>query len=392
MHYFIVTYGCQMNKSDSERLAFFLESNNIHPSPTLEKADLILINTCSVRQTAVDRVYGKILTIKKDKKKKIYLTGCILEKDRKKLEKQVDLIFNIKDFSLLSRFIKKPKNIPDYFKIRPNFSNFIPIMTGCNNFCTYCVVPYTRGREFSRKPKEILEEINLLLKNNIKLIWLLGQNVNSYEYNFNNLLKEIKKIKKKFWLQFTSSHPKDFSLELIKTMKNCNIKYLNLPVQSGDDDILKKMNRPYTIKQYKKIIKEIRKQIPDISLSTDIIVGFPGETKKQFENTKKLFKEIKYDMAYINKYSPREGTKASLLKDNVSAQEKKRREKELTKILAKTALDNNKKYLGKVIEVIVIKENLGITKSNKKVKILSKELGKFKKVKITQVFSWGLKA
>ncbi len=387
MKYYIITYGCQMNESDSTRLAFFLEKNKLIKANSEQEADLILINMCSVRQSAVDRVYGKIRVLKN---KKICLTGCFLEKDKNILSKKVNLIFNINNISELSKIIKKPKKeIPDYFKIK-SYSNFIPIMTGCNNFCTYCVVPYTRGKEISRKPIEIEQEVKQIIKKGAKIVWLLGQNVNSYQYNFANLLKRINKIPGKFWLQFTSSHPKDFSLELIRAMKQCNIKYLNLPVQSGDDEILKKMNRPYSIKDYKKIIKEIKKEIPDISLSTDVIVGFPGETKKQFENTKKLFKQVKYDMAYVNKYSPREGTKASLLKDTVSDQEKKKREQELTEILKKTALQNNKKYINKTVEVLVIKKNLAITKSNKKVKISSEEIGKFKKVKIKKALSWGL--
>ncbi|MDD5606732.1 MAG: radical SAM protein, partial [Candidatus Pacebacteria bacterium] len=174
MRYYIITYGCQMNESDSDRLAYFLESNKLLPASSEKEADLIIINMCSVRQTAVDRVYGKIQRIKN---KKICLTGCLLKRDKIKLEKRVDLIFNIKDFSKLSRFIKKPKNIPDYFKIDLKISNFIPIMTGCNNFCTYCVVPYTRGPEVSRKPEEIEKEAKRIIKKGAKIIWLLGQNV-----------------------------------------------------------------------------------------------------------------------------------------------------------------------------------------------------------------------
>jgi len=373
-----------MNESDSERLAFFLESNGLLPSPSSKEADLVLINMCSVRQTAVDRVFGKI---EKLKDKKICLTGCFLKKDKEKLEERVDLIFSIQEPEKLYKIIEKKK-----VDISPRYSNFIPIMTGCNNFCSYCVVPYTRGRETSRKPKEIEKEAKSVIKRGAKIIWLLGQNVNSYQYNFPELLKRIRNLKGNFWLQFTSSHPKDLSLELIKAMKECKIKYLNLPVQSGNNQILKKMNRPYKIEQYKKIVKSIRKEIPDISLSTDVIVGFPGETEKQFESTKKLFQEIEYDMAYINKYSERKGTKASLLKDNVTIQEKKKREKELEMILKKTALKNNKRFIGKTIEVLPFEKDLATTKYNKKVKGNFEKKNKFKKIKITKALSWGLKA
>ena len=322
MKYFIVTFGCQMNKADSERIAGALEKRGDKRARSVEEADLVVVNMCSVRQSAVDRVFG---LVPKLKNKKTILTGCILKKDKRNLAEYFDEIIDIKEF----------------IKSGPKYSEktraFVPIMTGCNNFCAYCVVPYTRGRENSRPAKEIIREVKNLVRRGFKEIWLLGQNVNSYQYNFPQLLRKINKIQGKFWIRFTSPHPKDFSDDLIKAMAECKkvAKYLNLPVQSGDDKILKKMNRSYTIAQYKNLVKKIRKKIPDINLSTDVIVGFPGETKKQFENTAKLFKEIKYDIAYIAKYSPRPGTAAAKMKDNVSLKEKKRREKVLREILNK---------------------------------------------------------
>ena len=319
MFYHIITFGCQMNKSDSERIATLLEKKGYKPAQNEKQADLIVINVCSVRQSAVDRVYNKIRIIKN---KKIIITGCILEEDKKRFKKHGEVL--------------KFKNL---FKTIPTISQsneaFIPIMEGCNNFCTYCVVPYTRGRESYREKKEIINEIKKIIKKGFKQITLLGQNVNSYP-NFPQLLMEIASLAGDFKLTFLTSHPKDFSDELIGVMaKNEKIiKYLNLPVQSGDDKILKKMNRPYTIKEYKNLIKKIYKKIPDIKLSTDIIVGFPGETKKQFENTVKLFKEIKFNNAYISKYSARTGTASFRLKDNVSLEEKKRREKVLRVLLS----------------------------------------------------------
>ena len=412
MKYYILTYGCQMNNADSERIAVALEKKGHKPASEIKEAGLVVVNMCSVRQSAVDRIFGLDKKLKELKtinyKLKTILTGCVLKKDKNKFRKVFDEVVNIKDF------IKKAK--PKYLN---DFSALVPIMTGCNNFCAYCVVPYIRGKEFSRPAKEIICETKNLVKKGYKEIWLLGQNVNSYksslkatpetsdrlncesktEINFPQLLKKINNIPGKFWIRFTSSHPKDFSNELIKAMAECEkvTEYLNLPVQAGDDKILKEMNRPYTIKQYKNLVKKIRKRIPNINLSTDVIVGFPGETKKQFENTAKLFKEIKYDIAYINKYSPRVGTTAAKLKDNVSPKEKKRRAKVLTEILKETALENNKKYIGKIIEVLPAEYKKGflIGKSfhYKTVKFEGKKnlIGKLVKVKIIDALPWGLK-
>jgi tRNA-2-methylthio-N6-dimethylallyladenosine synthase len=321
-----------MNISDAERIASVLESKKYKKSKNIEKANLIVIVMCSVRQSAVDRVYGVAEKLK-NKNKKIILTGCILEKDKNKFLKKFDDVLDIKGF------FKKYKN---YLNITPKYSSekiaYVPIMTGCNNFCSYCVVPYTRGREISRPAKEIICEIKKILKNGAKEVWLLGQNVNSYEdekINFPKLLKMVNDVPGNFILNFTTSHPKDFSDELIDTMTRCkNLSMdLNLPIQSGDDKILKKMNRPYTVLQYKNLVKKIKKALPKIRLSTDIIVGFPGETKKQFNNTVETLKEIGYGVAFINKYSPREGTAAAKLKDNVPWAEEKRREKILIELI-----------------------------------------------------------
>lgn len=323
MKYFILTYGCQMNVADSEKIASVLQNRKMKPAADLAEADFVVVNMCSVRQSAVDRVLG---LKDKLKGKKTAITGCILKRDRNKLKKAFGEIWD------KEKLIKKQKNISK------NLVGYIQITTGCNNFCSYCVVPYTRGREVSRTQKEIICELKNLIKNGAKEIWLLGQNVNSYKYGFPELLRKINKIPGDFSIRFMSSHPKDFSDELIETMAKCKkvAKYLNLPVQSGDNEILKKMNRPYTVEQYKNLVKKIRAKIPNINLSTDVIVGFPGETKKQFENTVKLFKEIEYNIAYVNKYSPRSSTAAFNLRDNVSIKEKKRREKVLLKIIEET--------------------------------------------------------
>lgn len=416
-----------MNLSDSERISAILSKTGKETS-NISEANLVVVNMCSVRQSAVDRIHGLVEKFKKLREKnsklKTILTGCILKKDKKSFEKKFDYVLNTSEalsFAGLTQprqlgvarsatgaaSIKASEPQEASERVRKNLApsiSYVPIMTGCNNFCSYCVVPYTRGREVSRPAKEIISEIKNLIKDGAKEIWLLGQNVNSYKdtprdydrshevVTFPKLLKIINKIPGEFWIRFTSSHPKDFSDDLITAMKNCEKlpKYLNLPVQSGDDKILKKMNRPYSALQYKNLVKKIRKAMPDISLSTDIIVGFPGETKKQFENTAKLFREVKFDMAYINKYSPRAGTAAAKLKDNIPLPEKKRREKILTEILKTTALSHNKKLAGEET-LVLINENrgdnyFGKNEHYKTIKIKSDKnlLGKLVKVKITE--------
>jgi len=399
MKYHIITYGCQMNESDSERIA--AELNRIGHKPikadssaeALAKADLIVLNACSVRQAAIDRVFGKIQQLAG--RKKIIVAGCLLEADRKKLAGQVEFW------------------LPDkYFNCHPlrqgRFSAFVPIMTGCNNFCSYCVVPFTRGREKSRPAEEIINEIKSLIKKGYKEIILLGQNVNSYcdaQINFPSLLKTISDLPGKFWLSFLTSHPKDMSDELIATIAKCEriTPYIHLPVQSGDNAILKKMNRHYTVARYRNLIKKIRAafkkhrpSFPPLAVSTDLIVGFPGESKKQFENTVKLARQIGFDMIYFAKYSPRPGTAAARLKDDVPPQEKKFRAQKINDILKKTALAQNRKYLGETVEVLIdkIKKNnaFGHAAANKTVKLPAGKLqaGNLIKVKIISATSWGL--
>ena len=504
-----------MNYSDSERIAGVLETAGYEKALLENDADLIVINACSVRQSAINRISGRFKKYKKLRKinpdLKIVLTGCVLESDRKKFEKSFDLVVGIGEMICMSTVIPtearevraseveesvnatyllsqnnlKIHNLSahrslgfaplrsaslgmtntlpplkkgvrgissDYFQIKPlhqsKFSAYVPIMTGCNNFCSYCVVPYTRGREYSRPAEEILSEVENLVKRGYKEIILLGQNVNSYQskfptnlssrteqqrrersknaantanfalrslsryrsfgmteiINFPILLKLISNIPGDFWIRFLTSHPKDMSEELIKTAAECKkvTPYFHLALQSGDDEILKKMNRKYTAKHFLGLVKMIRKYLPDAAISTDVIVGFPGETEKQFQNTVEVMKKAKFDMAYINKYSPRAGTVAAKLTDDIDWQEKKRREKILTEVLEKTALGNNRKYIGKVVKVLADKVDnhfiYGKTESFKNVKILDSRFsipdsnltGKFVKIKITQAGTWGL--
>jgi len=333
MEYHIITFGCQMNKSDSERIATILEDIGYQVTPEIKGADLIVVNMCSVRQSAVDRIYGLIPKFKKLKEKnsnlKTVLTGCILKEDKRKFRKFFDEIWINKN----------------YFEVSPKRKYrvaYIPISNGCNYRCSYCVIPFTRGPLVCRDHHQILNEVSEAVNQGFKEIWLLGQIVNMYisptdpSIDFAKLLKKIDDIPGDFKFFFTSPHPKNFSDELIDTLAKCKKfgKYLNLPVQSGDDEILKRMGRNYKVKEYKELVRKIREKIPGINLSTDVIVGFPGETKKQFENTVKLFKEIKFNNAYIAKYSPRPGTAAFKLKDNVSLEEKKKREKCLRSLLS----------------------------------------------------------
>ncbi len=428
MKYFVITFGCQLNQSDSERITSALETAGYQSAPTMSGADLVVINMCSIRQSAVDRVYGKIQNFIKLKAKnpnvKTLLTGCILKKDLKKFKQQFDFILPIKTLKKWPAILNKETYFycpnprenqfnkefsTNYFFVQTkpinNFSIQVPISSGCNNFCAYCVVPYVRGPLICRSHQEILKEIRGFIKKGFKEIWLLGQNVNDYTsstdsstINFSKLLKMVNNIPGRFWIRFTSPHPKNFSKELIDTMVGCKkvTPYLNLPVQSGDNKILKKMNRPYTVEKYKRLVKRIRKKIPNICLSTDVIVGFPGETKKQFQNTVKLFKDIKYDMAYISIFSPRAQTTASKLKNTIPYQEKQRRHKVLNQIVKKTALENNKKLIGTTLDVLVsnTKNKLLIGKTNnyKTIKFTGpkKLIGQFVKVKITKIDSFRL--
>ncbi len=354
-----------MNESDSERISATLENIRYKKTDNFKKADLIIFNMCAVRQTAVDRVHGQLKNIKKlkveNKRLKIFLTGCILDCDKKKLSEKVDLIFDIRDLESLylcdelsnlsahslhsfnSSQRQDKKNDYNYLKIKPKYeykkSALIPIMTGCDNFCSYCAVPYTRGKEYSRPADDILNEVKNLIKNGCEKITLLGQNVNSYRMsdvrcrmskisNFSNLLKLINNIKGEFEINFLTSHPKDMSDKLIQAIAECKkvSKNLHLPFQSGSDAILKKMNRKYTRQDYLNLVKKIKTAIPEIKFSTDVIVGFPGETKKQFEETVSVIKKVNFETIYVNKYSARKGTLAEkLYKDNVSLKEKKSR-------------------------------------------------------------------
>ena len=458
--YRIITIGCQMNKSDSERIATCLDDVGYEKAENQEQASLVVLMTCGIRQSAEDRVYGLAHKIRKENKNaKILLTGCLSERKDviKRLKDKVDIwlpinqILNLKKILACKEFKNLEINPCDYLKIKPKytsaFSAFVPIGNGCDNFCSYCVVPYARGHEVYRSAEEILREIEYLIGRGYKEIILIAQNVNSYKscdtryvnlitrnfkqlehqslplsfpaerqrgegnlgdekqgcVNFSALLKKANSIPGNFWIRFVTSHPKDVSDDLILAIAECEkvCKHIHLPAQAGDNDILKSMNRKYKIEHYLGLIKKIKNSVKSelpVAITTDIIVGFPGETKEQFGSTIKLFKKVKYDMAYIARYSPRYGTAAEKIKDNVTADEKRKREEELMKILKKTALENNQKYLSKIVKVLVEGLNkkgllFGKTETNKIVKFFGDEkyIGKFINIKIIEVEGFSLR-
>jgi len=416
--FYIFTFGCQMNKSDSQRIKKVFEQLNCSEAKSKENADFVVINACSVRQTAIDRIWGLLREFKEIKQKKdikLILTGCVLPDDKAKFSKKFDLIFEIKNLFELEKFLHQKLDFvtKDYFQTRPAYSNkysaFVPIMTGCNNFCSYCAVPYVRGREVSRSIKDVLQEINELARDGYKEIQLLGQNVNSYmlqdadlfsnqnpyTHNFAALLWELNQISGIERIYFTSSHPKDMSDQVIHAMTLPKmVNYLNLALQSGDDNILKSMNRKYTVRDYFQIIKKIRKIKPNIAIGTDIIVGYPGETREKFENTLKFYQKVKFDISYNAMYSPRPGTAAAKLEDSVPQEEKKVRWHELQDVMEKIALEKNKKFIGKSVSVLIDKKEPdyceGNSKEMKRVWIhdCQAQVGDIVEVEIKQAKEW----
>jgi tRNA-2-methylthio-N6-dimethylallyladenosine synthase len=344
--YHIKTFGCQMNFSDSERMTSFLEGFGLKAADNIDQAGLVVLNTCGVRQSAEDRVFGAVHNLrKKNKDVLVIVTGCVAHRKdvQRKMKNKVDLFVRTKEFFQLDlgdvlNLSASTDACEDYFEIPPKYKKkataLVPIMTGCNNFCSYCVVPYARGREKSRSKKEIFDEVGGLNKKGCKEVLLLGQNVNSYEsrervVKFPELLNSLAQAHPNIKFRFLTSHPKDFSDELIRVVaENDNVpNEIHLPVQSGSDAVLKDMNRPYTQKHYLELIEKIKKNIPDVKITTDVIIGFPTETEKEFKETVKVFEKVGFTDAYINKYSPREETAALKLGNPISWEEKKRREK-----------------------------------------------------------------
>ena len=445
--YYIQTYGCAMNYSDTERMEAYLQALGFEKKEEPKGADLVIFNTCSIRQKAEDRVYGQLRVMGEYKKTHpnmlVTVTGCMVRKSSSRYSPERDKLFStMRELDIALRIEELPKlaalvreinpetqipEIPEeslesYFQIDPTHSShqsnaqaFVAISNGCDKFCTYCIVPYSRGREKSRKLEEILNEVENLVKNGCQEVTLIGQTVNSYGLStydkeekrfahlekepFVHLLEELDKFSEKGLqrVRFTSPHPKDMSDQLIEAMATLktHLPYLHLPVQSGDNRTLRRMNRTYTIEQYKEIISKLREKIPGIAISTDIIVGFCGETEEEFENTLKFFEEMQFEHAFISQYSQRTGTTAArFMKDDISNSVKKTRWHKLNDLLRKNSLSAHQKFQDKVVNVMVESQNgedcLGRSEHYKTVQFKSGRdvLGKIVPVKITDPREW----
>jgi tRNA-2-methylthio-N6-dimethylallyladenosine synthase len=369
--YHIWTIGCQMNKADSEQISSYLEQLGYRPCPKPEEAEIIVLNSCVVRQSAEDRVNNKLNALKSLKRGKILaLTGCIVDSRVDGLRNRfphVDLFFAPQAFSELTRFLEDrglaPKGLDSgLITHRPKPNAFVNIIQGCNNFCSYCIVPYRRGRERSRPMTEIVCEVEELVRNGVTEVTLLGQNVDSFGHDLQSkptladLLSELNRINGLARIRFLTSHPKDMNSHLIKSMARLEkvCEHLSLPIQAGDNDILQAMRRGYTVEQYVGLIQRIRQSIPHIALSTDVIVGFPGESEGQFRKTYDLLSDLRFDTVHIACYSPRQGTIAARkLNDDVSAAEKVRRREMVEGLQECIAAEINGKLLGQIVEVLV---------------------------------------
>lgn len=430
LKFHIETYGCQMNVHDSEKLAGMLIDMGYFPTENIGEANIILFNTCCVREHAEIRVFGRVSQLKELKIRKpniiIGICGCMMQ-EKDVVEKiredypYIDIVFGTHNLFKLPQLLTEAMNsnttVIDIWNDNQNIIEDIPmqradgvkawvnIIYGCNNFCTYCIVPYVRGREKSRKPEDIINEIKSLAENGFKEVTLLGQNVNSYgndldiNVNFAKLLSMVNDVDGIERIRFMTSHPKDLSDELIYAMRDLDkvCEHLHLPVQSGSNNILKRMNRNYTRENYLEIIDKVKENIPGIAITTDIIVGFPGETDKDFEETLDLVKKVKYDAAYTFIYSKRSGTLASKMNDQVDDTVKHNRLNKLIEIQNEISIEKNALMNGKVVEVLVEgiskrdKEKLtGRTRTNKIVHFKAKPelIGKFAKVKITDTKAW----
>lgn len=430
--YFIDTMGCAMNENDSSKYAGILESVGFIKAANEQEANLILFNTCTVRENAENTLYGRLGALKNKKKneKNVYLVvaGCMTQQKHildkiKESYTYTDIVFgtnSIQSFpeKLYNTIVNKEKryeyiesdgqvieDVPILFEDK--YKATVSIIYGCNNFCTYCIVPYVRGRERSRLKEDILRDIEKLVNKGYKEITLLGQNVNSYgkdlnnNYNFSLLLKDIEKIDGIEIIRFVSPHPKDFTDELIDVIAKSKkiFKQIHLPLQSGSNNILKLMNRKYTRESYLDLVSKIKEKCRNITFSTDIIVGFPGETKEDFEDTLDIVNKVNFDQIFMYIYSKRVGTKAADMQDNTSYDEKVSRIKTLKNLFEKITYDINEKMLEKDYSILIegkSKTNdeyyTGRTNTNKIVifKAEEKDIGKIKKVKIIKNNLWFL--
>ncbi|RSK27106.1 tRNA (N6-isopentenyl adenosine(37)-C2)-methylthiotransferase MiaB [Bacillus sp. HMF5848] len=430
--FYIRTYGCQMNEHDTEVMAGIFEALGYEATETVEDANVILLNTCAIRENAENKVFGEIGHLKALKKNNpdvlLGVCGCMSQEEsvvNRILNKHhhIDMIFGTHNIHRLPHLLKEAymskemvievwskegdviENLP---KVRKgNIKGWVNIMYGCDKFCTYCIVPYTRGKERSRRPDDIIQEVRQLAALGYKEITLLGQNVNAYgkdfediEYGLGHLMDEIRKIDIAR-IRFTTSHPRDFDDHLIDVLaKGGNlVDHIHLPVQSGSTDVLKIMARKYSRERYLELVRKIKEAMPNVSLTTDIIVGFPNETDEQFEETLSLYREVEFDSAYTFIYSPREGTPAAKMEDNIPMEVKKERLQRLNALVNEVSAKKLKEYEGQVVEVLVEGESknnpdvlAGYTSKNKLVNFKGPKsaIGQLVKVKVLEAKTWTL--
>lgn len=381
---YISTYGCQMNVNDTDRMYALMEMSNYYPVGTPDQASLIIINSCSVREKPVHKVHSEVGRYKDLKKKnpnlKIGVAGCVAQQEKKKLLAAIpllDFVMGTDAIDQLPQIVRdldsgespkinstrfthgQPYQVETLVK-NPGISTFVNITKGCDNFCTFCVVPFTRGRERSRALSELVSDITKLCERGVKEVTLLGQNVNSYRSEcgagFSDLLRTLADKTPIQRIRYTTSHPKDFNQDLVdvhRTHRDKVCDYIHLPVQSGNTEVLARMNRGYSREHYLEKVKMIREGIPGVALSTDIIVGFPGETREQFEDTLSLLKEVRYDLIFAFKYSPRPFTKAARWEDHLSDEEKSQRLEEVFQVQREITAETASEQKGEVQEVLV---------------------------------------
>jgi len=427
--FFVVTYGCQMNKHDSEKIIGLLLSQGYKRAETMEGADIIIFNTCCVRGSAEDRLFGNINSLKliKDKRQDLIIAvgGCVAQKEGSKLQRKmshVDVVFGTHNIASLPTLIKEAqkgkiacevlKSPRDEIKALPverdnSVRAWVNISTGCNNFCSYCIVPYVRGRETSRSFEDIVAEVKMLASEGFLEVTLLGQNVNSYgrdlygEIRFAELLRQLNEIDGIERIRFTSSHPRDFNGDIVLALAECEkvCEHVHLPLQAGSDNVLKTMRRGYTKEGYLDLVKKIYEAVPNCSITTDIIVGFPGETEEDFLDTLDVVKQARFDNAFTFAYSPREGTRAFEMENQISKKVKMDNFKRLLEVQNKNSLKNNLVLMEKELEVLVESPSkkkadvlTGRTRTNKVVNFPGPHslINRLARVKIKEVRSWSL--
>ena len=430
LKYFIHTMGCKLNENDSEKMAGMLEEMGYLPTDSVQEANLVVFNTCSIRENAEERVFGKLgeLKVLKEKNHMIICFGGCMSQEKHVIEKiktsypTVDIVFGTHNFymfpQMLYQKLTSQKKIVDVWDIEGEIVEGLPIkrvdeksalvtiMNGCNNFCSYCIVPYTRGRERSRNPKDILREIEGLAKEGYKEIMLLGQNVNSYRgtegYSFANLLTDIDQIEGIDIIRFMSPHPKDFKEDVIDAIASSKhvCKVIHLPLQSGSTEVLRKMNRGYTKESFLDLVKRIREKIPNVNFTTDIIVGFPGETEEDFLDTLDVVEKVRFEQIFMFMYSVRKGTKAENMPNQIPEEVKSERFNRLKILADRITEEENMKYLNTIQTILVEGESKTnpdvLTGRTQTYKIVNFEgdkswIGKEIKVKIVSQHIWYLK-